>query len=448
MLKKIKNYGLILIFGLALGLGLITTPARAVLQLDITKGVTKPMAMAILPLVGSNGPEADAAAIISEVIVSDLTNCGLFRAIDKNAFIQSAKELGTNPRFADWQAIGAEALVAGKVLLVGNRLTVEFRLWDVLGKQVIEGQVINGSQESARRIGHKISDFIYSRITGDRGYFDSQIVFVRESGPFNKRIKQIAIMDQDGANPKVLSDPRVLTLTPRFSINNRVITYMSYYNNRPRVYIFDLQTGEQTAVGDFPGMTFAPRFSPTGNQVIMSLATDGHSDIYSLDLKSREVRRIPRNSSGAIDTSPSYAPDGARIVFNSDRGGTQQLYTMNSDGSNVRRISFGQGIYATPVWSPRGDLIAFTKIHAGRFHIGVMRPDGSGERLLTDAFLDEGPSWSPNGRVLVFFRQTPSDNSDRAATSKLMSVDITGTVVREYKLPFDASDPAWSPLLP
>ena len=445
---KIRIYS-VLILMIVASLGLTVAPsARAVLQLDITKGVTKPMVVAIIPLLGSSEQEADAAEIISTVITNDLTNCGLFRKLDERAYIQTAKEMGNSPRFADWQGIGAEALIAGKVVLVGNRLTVEFRLWDVLGKQVIEGQVINGNLESARRIGHKISDFIYSRITGDSGYFDSQIVFVKETGPFNKRIKQITVMDQDGANPKVLSDPRVLTLTPRFSINNRVITYMSYYNNRPRVYIFDLQSGEQTAVGDFPGMTFAPRFSPTGSKVIMSLAKDGHSDIYSLDLTSREVKQIPRVSSGAIDTSPSYAPDGARIVFNSDRGGTQQLYTMNSDGSNVKRISFGQGIYATPVWSPRGDLIAFTKIFAGRFHIGVMRPDGSGERLLTDAFLDEGPSWSPNGRVLVFFRQTPSDEDGKGATSKLMSVDITGTVVREYKLPFDASDPAWSPLLP
>ncbi|MCX8500659.1 MAG: Tol-Pal system beta propeller repeat protein TolB [Alphaproteobacteria bacterium] len=422
--------------------------AQGALLLDITKGVTRPLPIALLPFVATSPEEQRAAELLLSVVTSDLVNCGLFRKIDERAYIQTAAELKQSPRFADWQGIGAEALVAGKVILVGNHLTVEFRLWDVLGKVVLEGQEIKGGQDAIRRIAHKVSDFVYSRITGDSGYFDSQIVFVKESGPFNRRIKQIAVMDQDGANIKVLSDERVLTLTPRFSSNSRAITYMSYYNNRPRVYIFDLQTGVQSAVGDFPGMTFAPRFSPDGKQVIMSLATQGHSDIYSLDLRSRAVRQIPPVSSGAIDTSPSYAPDGGRIVFNSDRGGTQQLYTMNNDGSNVRRISFGPGIYATPVWSPRGDWIAFTKIHAGRFHIGLIRPDGSGERLLTDAFLDEGPSWSPNGRVLIFFRQTPSDDKGQGATSKLLSIDITGTVVREYNLPFDASDPAWSPLLP
>ena len=255
-----------------------------------------------------------------------------------------------------------------------------------------------------RRVGHIISDKIYERLTGEQGYFDTRIIFVSETGPKNQRIKKLAIMDQDGFNTKYLTLGNELVLTPRFNPANQMVTYLSYFKNLPRVYLLDIETGVQEVVGNFPGMTFAPRFSPDGKKIIMSFAKDGNSDIYTMDLTSRVVERITEHSS--IDTSPSYSPDGKFICFNSDRSGLQQIYVMKNDGSNIKRITFGDGIYGTPVWSPRGDLIAFTKVRKGRFYIGVMRPDGSGERLLTENFYQEAPSWSPNGRVLIFYRET------------------------------------------
>ena len=309
----------------------------------------------------------------------------------------------------------------------------------------MEGQSFTTTKDNWRRIAHVISDTIYERLTGEKGYFDTRIVYVSESGPATKRVKRLAIMDQDGENHKFLTNGAAMALTPRFSPNLQKITYMSYAGNIPRVYILDIETGEQEVLGDFPGMTFAPRFSPDSEKVLLSYASNGKSDIYEMDLKNKKKKRLTH--SGAIDTSPSYSPDGSKIVFNSDRGGNQQLYVMDADGSNVKRISFGKGRYATPVWSPRGDYIAFTKMLGGEFYIGVMYPDGTGERVLASGYLVEGPTWSPNGRVLIYFRQ----EKGRGRTTppvKLYSIDLTGYNERQIITPADASDPAWSPLLP
>jgi TolB protein len=426
-------------------LSLLAVPASAQLRIDITKGNIQPMPIAVTDFFPVTPGEARIGEDMAQVIAADLERSGLFKPLDKRAFIQKPDQLRVQPRFADWRVINAQALVNGNIeLLADGRLKVEFRLWDVLAERQATGLAYFSTSANWRRIAHIVADAIYKNITGEDGYFDTRIVYIGESGPQNRRVKRLAIMDQDGANHKFLTDGKVLVLTPRFSPTSQEITYMAYFNDRPRVYLFNIDTGQQAVLGDFPGMTFAPRFSPDGNQVIMSLAQNGNSDIYMMDLRTRKVTRLTDHP--AIDTSPSYAPNGKQIVFNSDRGGTQQLYTMEADGSNVKRISFREGRYATPVWSPRGDLIAFTKIHQGKFHIGVMRTNGEGERLLSESYLDEAPTWAPNGRVLMFFRQTPGDAQGKGATSRLYSIDLTGFNLREVVTPTDASDPAWSPL--
>lgn len=435
-------------FGLALmTMGLLSAPASAQVQIDINHPNREPMPIAVTNLAGASGQEAQVGRDISSVIAADLERSGLFRPIDQKAFIQTVESLQVQPRFADWKAINAQALVSGKVEIGSDgRMRVEARLWDVYGEQGIFGQALNAAPQSWRRVAHKIADMIYSRITGEEGYFDTQIVYVAESGPQQKRVKRLAIMDQDSENHQFLTDGSDLVLTPRFSPNRREITYMSFYRDTPRVYIYDLDTGRREVLGDFPGMTFAPRFSPDGNRVIMSLAQNGSTNIYEMDLRTRHTTRITNDP--FIDTSPSYAPDGTQITFNSDRSGNQQLYVMNADGSNVHRISFGDGRYATPVWSPRGDLIAFTKWKGGEFYIGVMRPDGSGERLLTQGFLVEAPTWAPNGRVLAFWKQERTESNGRGGHTKLYTIDLTGFNERQMVTPLDGSDPAWSPLIP
>ncbi len=326
-----------------------------------------------------------------------------------------------------------------------KKLKVEFRLWDILAGREMMALAFTTVPSNWRRVGHIISDKVYERLTGEKGYFDTRIIFVSEEGPKTARVKKLAIMDQDGFNTKYLTLGNELVLTPRFNPTSQMVTYLSYFKNLPRVYLLDIETGTQEVVGDFPGMTFAPRFSPDGKKIIMSFANDGNSDIYTMDLENRIVERITNHPS--IDTSPSYSPDNKFITFNSDRSGFQQIYVMKADGSNVKRISFGKGLYGTPVWSPRGDLIAFTKLHKGKFYIGVMRTDGSGERLLTENYYQEAPSWSPNGRVLIFYRETKSNDKGEGFSAKLWSIDLTGYNERQVQTETDASDPSWSSLL-
>ena len=425
---------------------LATTPAQAVLQIDITNANVEPLPIAIPDFIEAGAPTDGVDRDISKVILNNLERSGLFRAIDSGAYIEDVTKFDSRPRFGDWRIIKSQALVTGEATLQDDgRLRIEFRLWDVFAEEQMIGRQYFTTPDNWRRVAHLISDQIYERLTGETGYFDTRVVFVAETGPKTNRTKRLAIMDQDGANTSYLTDGSHMVLTPRFSPSSQEITYLSYYNNLPRVYLFNIETGQQEIVGDFDGMTFAPRFSPDGSSIIMSLAKASNTDIYSMDLRRRIKRRLTFDP--AIDTSPSYAPDGRRITFNSDRSGGQQLYVMNVDGSNAQRISFGDGRYATPVWSPRGDLIAFTKIYRGRFYIGVMRPDGSGERLLTESFLDEGPTWSPNGRVLMFFRQVPTRRDGTGGSVKLWSVDLTGYNERLVVTPTEASDPAWSPLI-
>jgi TolB protein len=409
-------------------------------KIIMDQGNPQPMPIAVPDFYGTTPNDGQVARDMAAVIAADLERSGLFAPIDKKAFIQDSASLQQAPRFQDWRLINAQALVAGNVTSQANgQIAVQFRLWDVFGEQQMTGFQYNSATANWRRVAHKVADEIYKRITGEEGYFDTRIVYVSETGPKSNRIKRLAIMDQDGENHKSLTDGKVLVLTPRFSPAAQDITYMSYYGNKPRVYLFNIDSGQQEVLGDFPGMTFAPRFSPDGAKVIMSMAQGGNTDIYVMDIRTRRTQRIT-NTPG-IDTGPSYAPDGTQITFESDRGGTQQIYVMNADGSNARRISKGQGRYGTPVWSPRGDLVAFTRIYQGSFYVGVMRPDGSGERMLSQGWLVEGPTWAPNGRVLAYFKQDPSGKT------QLHSIDLTGHNERVMKTPLDGSDPAWSPLL-
>lgn len=420
--------------------------AKAELAIDVSGAMRDPMPIAIPDMIHDGffiGQQGDK---IRDVIKADLERSGLFTVIDQDSYIQEFSSMTEEPEFLDWKAIKAQALVQSSVEEIeGDKLKVSFRLWDVFAENQMEGQSYTTTKDNWRRIAHVIADSIYERLTGEKGYFDTRIVYVSESGPATRRIKRLAIMDQDGENHKFLTNGAAMALTPRFSPNLQKITYMSYAGNSPRVYVLDIESGEQMLLGNFPGMTFAPQFSPDSSKVLLSYASNGKTNIYEMDLKSRKSRQITYTS--AIDTSPSYSPDGSQIVFNSDRAGNQQLYVMNADGSDVERISFGAGRYATPVWSPRGDYIAFTKMANGQFYIGVMHPDGSGERLLASGYLVEGPTWSPNGRVLIYFRQDKGRGRSTPPV-KLYSIDLTGYNERQIITPADASDPAWSPLLP
>jgi len=418
------------------------------LEVTLTQGNIKPTPIAITNFFSNEDNILKIGKNISMVISDNLERSGLFIPIERKAFIQDEESLSNFPRFEDWRIIKAQHLISGKIYKKNERISVEFRLYDVFSQKQLLGKKYETSEKNWRRVSHIISDAIFERITGEGGYFDTRVVYVAETGSKERREKRLAIMDQDQANHRFLTDGSYLVLTPRFSPNSQKITYMSYMTkNSPRVYIFDIETGQQEIVGDFPGMTFAPRFSPDGKKVIMSYTDPnvGNSEIYILDLTTRVSKRITNSS--AIDVSASFSPDGKKIVFNSDRSGRRHLYVANSDGKNLKRISREGGSYYTPVWSPRGDMIAFTKQEGGQFYIGVMETDGSNERMIAKSFHVEGPTWAPNGRYLLYFKEQRTANDGSGGESSLYSIDLTGYNERKIITPLGASDPAWSPLM-
>ena len=445
--KPVSSRLATLAVAVALGLTFLMTDAQrswALIEIDITQGNVDPMPIAVADFIGGTEKDRQFGQDIVGVINANLSRSGLFRPLARESHIEQIISFDAPPRFGDWRILNAQALVTGRIALQSDgRLKAEFRLWDVFAQTQLTGFQFFTTPRNWRRIGHLISDAVYQRLTGEKGYFDSRVVFVEETGPKDQRVKRLAMMDQDGANLRRLTNGDHLVLTPRFNPKSQQITYMSYAGRKPRVYLYNIETGQREIVGDFQGMTFAPRFSPDGRQVIMSWQRegDGNANIYTMDLRSRKIRRL--TNTPAIDTGPSFSPDGQQIVFESDRGGSQQIYVMNADGSGQRRISFGNGRYSTPVWSPRGDMIAFTKMLSRRFLIGVMRKDGSGERILTEGYHNEGPTWSPNGRVLLFFRESRGERGG----PQLWSVDLTGYNERHMETSNFASDPAWSPLM-
>lgn len=422
--------------GLGLALAMNAAPAHAQLDVDVRQGNIQPMPIAI----GEFSGEGELGKQVAGIITNNLTRSGYFIVADKSRFPERPA-FETAPNVEAWKNLGVKAILTGRVTRDGGRLKAEFRLWDAYTGQQLAGQQYYTDPNYWRRVGHIISDAVYTKLTGVGPFFDTRVAYIAETGPKENRRKQLAVMDQDGANVRYVTQGEASIVTPRYSPTSQDITFMAQkHGEQPRVQVINLETGARQVVGNFPDMTSSPRFSPDGQKIVMSLQQGGNANIYMMDLGSRTTTRL--TNTGAIDTSPSFAPDGRHIVFESDRGGKQQIYIMNPDGSDQKRISFGEGSYSQPAWSPRGDYIAFTKQRSGGFAIGVMKPDGSGERILTEAFHSEGPTWAPNGQYIIFFRDPGGQGGGR-----LYMVDVTGRVEMPLPTPTAASDPTWSPLL-
>ena len=417
----------------------------AIERIDITQGKIEPTPIAHVKFSGPNSMDKEFGKEITSIINNDLQGTGLFRVINEAAYIEQITNIRNRPKFSTWRQINASILLAGEVFKVGNSIKVEYRLWDPYTEKSLKSGFYYSNESDWRRIAHKIADDIYKRITGEAGYFDTKILFIAASGPPQRRIKKLAIMDQDGANLKYLSNGKNLTLTPRFSPDNSKALYLSYIGYNARVHLRDIDNSKDRVLGQFKGMTFAPRFSPDGEEVAMSAARKGSSDVFLMNLSSKTSKQLTRGA--YINTSPYFSPNGKKIAFVSDRSGTAQIYIMNKDGSDQERITFGKGRYYTPAWSPRGDFIAFTRSYKGTFYIGVIRPDGSGERMLTDGYLVESPAWAPNGRVIMYSRGEKYRGDGKASRSVLCTIDLTGNFERTLLLPTDATDPSWSNLL-
>ena len=419
--------------------------AKAPAIIEITRGQVQPDPVAIVDFLNATDKDASAAGVnVSDVITNDLYNCGLFAPIPKTDFVQPATDVqakGVN--FEQWQKTKARFIVTGKVVFdSGSAMTIEFRLYDVLDKKQILAKSVSGDRKKWRRLAHAAADLMYSRITNEAGFFNTQIVYSEPVVKGRKSTKRLMRMDYDGHGVTPITDSKSLSMTPRYSPSGQDIAYLRIKNSSAEVFLINLKNNYQQKLGTFEGMSFAPRFSPDVSSIVMSLTKGGSSAIYAMNLKSKKMTRLTDHVS--IDTSPCYSPDGTQIVFTSDRSGREKIYIMDTMGKDVRRISFGEGKYSQPVWSPRGDLIAFTKQIFGenKLYIGVMTPDGTGERMIADGWLVEAPCWSANGRYLLFAKQ----NSARDKSSLYM-VDMTGYNLRPINTPKEAEDGAWSPLL-
>lgn len=428
---------------------LITLNANAVVKIKIDQGNTDPMPIAVTNLDGDNTFEDELGVNITKVVRKNLESSGLIDIIDKAAYLQNAESLKLEgPKFSQWTPIKVDGLLVGTAKIEesenGQKASIEYRFYDVYSEKQTVGKKYTADIKYWKHIANRISDDIYTALTGEMGYFSSRIAYIAESqievNGKKKKIKQLCVMNQDSSNQQCLTDGRSIVLTPRFSPNKQKLAYLSYANGRPRIYLLDLTTGKQEIVGSYKGLNSSPRFSPDGEKLLMTLTKDedGNAEIYELDLEDRDLKKL--TFSPSIDTSPSFSPDGEKIVFNSDRAGKPTLYIMDSDGNNIRRLTYGEGSYYAPVWSPRGDVIAFVKQLRGKFHIGVIDVNGHEERLLTEGFLDESPTWAPNGRIIIFARQTRHN-------TKLYAIDLTGYNLREVPTKTDASDPTWSSLM-
>ena len=404
-------------------------------EVEIDQGVLRPLQIAVVPFAGTHGSD------ISNVVSANLKRSGFFEPLNPSSFIETGLTLANAPNFPQWTQIGAQAVLYGGVTTRGDgRLDVGFRLYDPYRQCQLVSYQFTATQEQWRRIAHKISDVIYQRMTGEAGFFDSRVIFVSEEGTQLNRINRLTIADQDGFNPTYLTQGDEVIMSPRFSLSQPdEITYVALGKDYSRIYLYNLTTGRRESLGEFDGQVLAPRFSNDGNKIAFSIIRGGNTDVYVMDLRSRQITRL--TSDPGIDTSPSFSPDGSQIVFTSDRSGSARLYVMRSDGSGQRPISRGGGIYTAPSWSPTGNLIAFTKQGGGRFSTGVMNADGSGERILSSSYFEEGPNWAPNGRYVMFARQTPGGDT------RLWTVDLSGRVVSQAGYNGRGTDPAWSPLL-
>ncbi len=426
---------------------LVIIPARGELKVDIIAGATEPIPVAVQKFQVKGDVSTKDAAMIRGVVESDLKSTGLFRIVSHDAFPEYVK-MGELPNFQSWMAIKAQVLVQAELSAqAGGKYKLEFYVWDINGKEQIEAQSLVSSRKSARRLAHIMADAIYERLTGEIGYFDTQIVFIAETGPVHNRVKRMAIMDQDGHGMRYLSDKKTFVMSPHFSPNMQTVVFLSFRDDDPMVWTLDLDTGEQRRLGQFGGMNFAPRFSPDGTKIALSLVKNGITHIYEYDIESKALRQLTFGNS--LNTSPSYSPDGKKMAFNSDRSGNQQIHVLDLETGVENRLTYGAGRYATPAWSPDGQFIAFTKMADNTFYIGIMDPRGRNEKILAGGWYMEAPSWAPGSRRVVYYEtERALDGIERI--SHIRSVDITGQNVYDIELPDDVNgvEPTWSPKLP
>jgi TolB protein len=408
-------------------LGALSLPAFGQFRVEVTGVGLTQLPIAIAAFRGNAGAPQQIAAIVQ----ADLERSGQFRAIDAAG---AALDETSRPDVTPWRQKGADSLAAGSVTrLADGRYDVRFRLWDVVRGQDLGGQSYAVTTGDLRLAAHRIADFIYEKLTGEKGIFSTRIAYVTKAGArYN-----LWVADADGENPQsALASPEPI-ISPAWSANGAQLAYVSFESRKPVVYVHSVAGGQRRLVANFRGSNSAPAWSPDGGTLAVTLSREGGSQLYTIPAAGGEPRRLTQ--SAGIDTEPVYSPDGRSIYFVSDRGGAPQIYRMSASGGNPERVTFTGSYNISPALSPDGRWLAYISRISGAFKLQVMELGGGTVNSITDTTADESPSFAPNGRLIVYATR-------QGGREALMTTTLDGKIkARLAGQGGDIREPDWGP---
>ena len=406
---------------------LVGVPALAQFRVEVSGVGLTQLPIAVSAFRGEDGAPQKIAAIVQ----ADLERSGQFRGVDTAG---SALDEVIRPDVAVWRQKGADSLVTGSVSrLADGRYDVRFRLWDVVRGQDLGGQSYAVTTADLRLAAHRIADFIYEKLTGDKGAFSTRIAYVTKAA----QRYQLWVADADGENAQsALASPEPI-ISPAWSPNGSQLAYVSFESRKPVVYTHDVVSGKRRLIANFRGSNSAPAWSPDGRTLAVTLSRDGGSQLYAIHASGGEPRRLAQSSS--IDTEPAYTPDGKYIYFVSDRGGAPQIYKMPSTGGNPERVTFSGSYNISPAISPDGRWLAYISRVSGAFKLYVMELAGGAVNAITDSSADESPSFAPNSRLIVYATR-------QQGREALMTTTLDGKIkARLTGQGGDIREPDWGP---
>lgn len=417
--------------------GLMMTPAKAVLTIEITQGVDAGIPIAIVPFSWRGTPVPGES--MTNVIEADLTRSGRFESIPRSDFLQQPHN-DKEVRFKDWRLIKADALVVGSIEQMSNgQYDVKFQLLDVFKGRVLTGYRYTVDSSKLRNVAHLISDIIYEKLTGEKGAFNTKIAYVTVERTNKGKRYLLQVADSDGFNPQTILNSHQPLMSAAWSPDAKKLAYVSFEKRRSMIYLQRLSDGKRENIASFKGINSAPAFSPDGSKLAFVSSKDGNTEIYVLDLRSRAIRRLTNHH--GIDTEPSWLPNGRGLVFTSSRSGQPQIYQMNADGSSVQRLTYSGKYNARPSVSGDGKLMTMISRAKGKYHVAVMDLRTKEVIPLTDTLLDESPSFAPNGRMVLYA-------TEKGGKGVLAAVSADGRVRQSLRfLQGDVREPAWSPYL-
>jgi TolB protein len=420
-------------------LWLVAQQAQAQLTVEITRGVERPVPMAIVPF-GWQGPGAAAPYDLAAVVTADLGNSGRFAPIPVANMLTRPTE-PSQVNFSDWRILNVDVVVIGQLSETApDRYTAVFELFDVLRGEQLLGFRLTSNRADLRATAHRISDMIYEELTGIPGVFSTQIAYVTETRDASGTASYALIVsDADGENAQTVTESSQPLMSPAWSPDGRSLAYVSFEDNRSQIFVQTLRTGSRRAVSSREGINGAPVFSPDGRKLALTLSREGNLDIFTLDLTNQVLIQITRDN--AIDTEPNWSPDGQSIFFTSDRAGRPQVYRVTADaGQRAQRVTYEGSYNARPRVSPDGQNLAVVYQDRDNFRIAIVDPQtGFLRQVLTQGSLDESPSFAPNGDTIIYATR-------ESGQGVLASVSADGRIQREIaSVAGDVREPAWSP---